>query len=313
MRCGDEAYSYDAFGNQTEEAEDSNPFRYAGEYWDSESGLIYLRARYYDSGVGAFVSEDPAKDGLNWYSYCAGNPVNFVDPTGYAVTELDLQQFGNVPWAINELAWLTSVWINGNEADKAWAAAEAQKVRRRGRVVSYAYAMYNSINENYPVRGSQCANFVSAALHEGGGFAMTDEWHHWGEANYVIATDIQATDAWATGSGLFSYFDSPTYRSGDYTAYITNASDVQKHLKTVKPGDIIGFDDDNDGTITHVGIITKVDSSGIYYTAKDTNRIDQSVAGMYEGVFRNADGSYTQVGEDQKFKGKMYIIPMKYD
>ena len=31
VRCGDEAYSYDAFGNQTEEAEDVNPFRYAGE------------------------------------------------------------------------------------------------------------------------------------------------------------------------------------------------------------------------------------------------------------------------------------------
>ena len=75
-------YTYDAFGNQTEEAEDVNPFRYAGEYWDSESGLIYLRARYYDSGVGGFISEDPARDGENWYVYCGGNPVMFVDPSG---------------------------------------------------------------------------------------------------------------------------------------------------------------------------------------------------------------------------------------
>lgn len=34
-------YTYDAFGNQTEEAEDVNPFRYAGEYYDEETGLIY--------------------------------------------------------------------------------------------------------------------------------------------------------------------------------------------------------------------------------------------------------------------------------
>ena len=75
-------YTYDAFGNQTSETEDSNPFRYAGEYYDAETGLIYLRARYYDSGVGGFISEDPARDGENWYSYCGGNPVMFVDTLG---------------------------------------------------------------------------------------------------------------------------------------------------------------------------------------------------------------------------------------
>ena len=44
--------------------------------------MIYLRARYYDSENGRFISEDPAKDGYNWYSYCGGNPVMFVDPSG---------------------------------------------------------------------------------------------------------------------------------------------------------------------------------------------------------------------------------------
>ena len=82
-------YTYDAFGNQTGETEDSNPFRYAGEYWDSESGLIYLRARYYDSGVGGFVSEDPARDGENWYSYCGGNPILYVDPSGMVLRIID--------------------------------------------------------------------------------------------------------------------------------------------------------------------------------------------------------------------------------
>ena len=84
-------YTYDAFGNQTSETEDSNPLRYAGEYWDSESGLIYLRARYYDSGVGAFVSEDPAKDGLNWYVYANNNAINFFDPFGLAARYVNSQ------------------------------------------------------------------------------------------------------------------------------------------------------------------------------------------------------------------------------
>ena len=58
------------------------PLGYCGEYRDAETGFIYLRARYYDPSIGRFTTEDPARDGLNWYAYCANNPVNFVDPWG---------------------------------------------------------------------------------------------------------------------------------------------------------------------------------------------------------------------------------------
>ena len=131
------SYEYDAFGvEKNPDPADTNPFRYCAEYYDAETGYIYLRARYYDVKDGRFISEDPAKDGLNWYVYCGNNPVNFVDPSGRAVTDLDYQQFGNVSWAINELQRLTNMWINGNASEKSLAASEAQKVRRRGRAVS---------------------------------------------------------------------------------------------------------------------------------------------------------------------------------
>ena len=77
-------YDYDAWGTPTKDegAVIDNPIRYAGEYYDDESGMIYLRARYYQPEVGRFISEDPAKDGINWYGYANNNPVLFVDPTG---------------------------------------------------------------------------------------------------------------------------------------------------------------------------------------------------------------------------------------
>ena len=74
-------YDYDAFGNRLE-GSDPDPFGYCGEYYDSESGNIYLRARYYNSETGRFISEDPAKDGVNWYVYCGGDPILYVDPFG---------------------------------------------------------------------------------------------------------------------------------------------------------------------------------------------------------------------------------------
>ena len=76
-------YNYTAYGEEKWKTEgDSNPFRYSGEYVDEESGLIYLRNRYYDPSIGRFINEDPVKDGLNWYAYCGNNPIKFVDPSG---------------------------------------------------------------------------------------------------------------------------------------------------------------------------------------------------------------------------------------
>ena len=74
---------YDAYGNKTEDIGIGDaPFGYCGEYTDSESGFVYLRNRYYDPSTGSFITEDPIKDGNNWYGYCAGNPVNAWDTSG---------------------------------------------------------------------------------------------------------------------------------------------------------------------------------------------------------------------------------------
>ena len=89
-----DTYSYDAFGNQqAPDTNDDNPLRYCGEYYDTESGLIYLRNRYYDPDLGRFINEDPIQDGLNWYAYCGNNPVNRVDPLGYAWTDEDQETY----------------------------------------------------------------------------------------------------------------------------------------------------------------------------------------------------------------------------
>ncbi len=84
------SYYYDPYGGQWNEDNgyDTNPFRYAGEQWDRETGSIYLRARFYSPGTGRFMTVDPIKDGENWYAYCAGNPVMFRDPSGMVVLKI---------------------------------------------------------------------------------------------------------------------------------------------------------------------------------------------------------------------------------
>lgn len=60
--------------------------RYTGKPYDAAAGLYYFGARYYDPQVGRFTASDPAQQGLNWYTYCANNPLNRVDADGNSWT-----------------------------------------------------------------------------------------------------------------------------------------------------------------------------------------------------------------------------------
>ena len=111
-------YSYDAFGNEKTAITGVNPYRYCGEYNDLETGMYYLRARYYEPRLGRFTQQDthwtvanmiygdnPQKinerqDALglktytyvpqlaavmqagNLYVYGLGNPVRYMDCSG---------------------------------------------------------------------------------------------------------------------------------------------------------------------------------------------------------------------------------------
>ena len=86
-------YIYDAFGNEQYTMADSNPFRYCGEYADRETGLLYLRNRYYDPSTGRFITEDPIQDGNNWYVYANNNPVMYIDPWGLESYILYIPEF----------------------------------------------------------------------------------------------------------------------------------------------------------------------------------------------------------------------------
>ena len=78
-------YRYDAFGRLLDAVEGvDNPFGFHSAWRDPETGLYYMKRRYYDPELGRFISPDPYGifKGLNVYVYAKNNPMSFFDPEG---------------------------------------------------------------------------------------------------------------------------------------------------------------------------------------------------------------------------------------
>jgi RHS repeat-associated protein len=77
--------------------------RFTGKELDPDTGLYYFNARWYDSELGRFVSEDPALDpnNPNLYGYCSNNPLIHTDPTGMVQDE---NYWGDL-WDTGVSAW----------------------------------------------------------------------------------------------------------------------------------------------------------------------------------------------------------------
>jgi RHS repeat-associated protein len=82
-------YDYDAYGNILDESGSlaHNAFTYTGREYHPRSGLYYYRARWYNPEIGRFITQDPIgyRGGINFYQYVAGNPINYIDPSGLRI------------------------------------------------------------------------------------------------------------------------------------------------------------------------------------------------------------------------------------
>lgn len=101
-------YKYDAWGKLISKTDNTvygigelNPFRYRGYIYDDETGLYYLKSRYYDPITGRFLNADdtaillmtsnisrnnnevPSLGMSNLFAYCENNPIKYTDPDGY--------------------------------------------------------------------------------------------------------------------------------------------------------------------------------------------------------------------------------------
>ncbi len=103
-------YEYDEWGKTISVMEmndngkffaNTNPIRYRGYYYDTETGYYYLRSRYYDPSICRFINSDVPEiakiskgitAGANSFAYCNNDPINDSDPSG-AFSSKDIKNF----------------------------------------------------------------------------------------------------------------------------------------------------------------------------------------------------------------------------
>lgn len=151
-------YHYDPWGKIISSSGAQNqPFRYAGYYYDEETGLYYCKSRYYSPTLGRFLTKDSHgfiqhgdPQTLNLYAYCGNNPVNFTDPTGHWMDGDENIDF--TPEETDEMEQLGKDWrANPDQRDDIHGRADeirqGAKDRMRGKLQSITGYDLSNMND----------------------------------------------------------------------------------------------------------------------------------------------------------------------
>jgi len=152
------SYTYDAWGNILSSSgamAASNPYRYAGYRYDTETGLYYLIARYYSPANGSFLSVDPEPGSstdslsLNPYNYAGNNPVMYADPDGKWLLDVafliaDIVSFIAAP-SIAAAGWIALDIISF--ADPTGVLTTAAHAGKVAKAVKTGKSMFKGVNK----------------------------------------------------------------------------------------------------------------------------------------------------------------------
>ena len=121
-------YKYDEYGNLLQDCPDLNHYTYTGQEYDAETGLVHFFARYYDAGVGSWLSQDSYRGdirhslSLNRYIYVHDNPETYIDWQG---------NFPVIPFIVTvvvvTILMTTPVYAPSSEEDAQQLREQAEK------------------------------------------------------------------------------------------------------------------------------------------------------------------------------------------
>jgi RHS repeat-associated protein len=234
-----------------------SPFKFNGKEMDSETGLCYYGARFYDPKIAVFHGVDPlAEKYSNWtpYNYCYNNPIKFIDPTGMEGEDTHIYDLkGNYVTTIDdnhkdEIVFMDGLFAQGykrmNEKNKG-NNKELNQLGSNARNRAKARFTQNTANE---LKKSLDNALSKTKYNEPGGFLWIDPntkelkvWTAEGKGNrfspsllenFDIESNGEPFAIWHGHDGIGNYAAQPTEWE-DFTAgeeWIKNNSKYSKYI-----------------------------------------------------------------------------------
>jgi RHS repeat-associated protein len=145
-----------------------SPYKFNAKEYDSETGLYFYGARYYDPKISRFVRVDPLAEkysNISSYVYCANNPIRLIDPTGMDFTDPD----GNNVKAgenIESNKDASKIYNTGDEKNKNWDYGTWNKNMNGEGNGGYElhYTNNSSNDDNNNSAGGGVPNWVGTAI-----------------------------------------------------------------------------------------------------------------------------------------------------
>ena len=277
-----------------------NPFAYNGEARD-DTGLDYLRARYYDSQGGTFLSEDsyPGEDtdplSQNRYSYVQNNPVNYTDPSGHFWNSIKkgwnyVKKTASNAW--NGVKRVVSNTWNGvkSVASKAWNATKSAFNHATNWVSTQVNRASNWVGRQW--------NKVQTAYNSASDYVQQQ--YQQAAAQIEAKRQQVVRSAYALATGLSS---SPTIREG-LNLYRNWNTALENTLKHVCDPKTTGASDKGENKVPSVADFRKYEDAARHgLTVSEKANIDSSSLSELKNKYGNVLGSYNT------YQGTGYFNP----
>ena len=215
-----------------------NPFRYRGYYYDEETGLYYLNARYYDPETGRFISMDREISGIgdsiqgyNSFSYCFNDPINMIDSTGSWPQWIE----GGINWVDNNIVQPVKKFIDDivediNNYDK-YNQSETKVLN------SNYFSSYKGVPV-FRIEGNRSGSFGAIFLtretnnrtnpedvvrHE---YGHTKQLEQLGVTKYIFCIALPSWQEWGTGN----YYSKPWELTADIYGGVQSRTHTQAEI-----------------------------------------------------------------------------------
>ena len=234
----EETSHYYPFGGVFASAGNVQPYKYNGKELDTKKGLNWYdyRARHYDAALGRFTTNDPLAEkyySMSPYTYCADNPVKFIDPNGMEYAPGDL--FKTKRAAAKD--W--GMYYNGASIiRKREMGSSIYEVKQKGKLKGYSYSAANegehSVSISLPPNGER---FVGS-IHSHGDADAEHINNKFSKADIKYIEKTKENGYLATPSGDLLEYNPYSKKTSIVTSDLPSDPKDPKRKNNINPKDI---------------------------------------------------------------------------